>query len=237
MKLSILVATRGRYGILKRLHSSIVDTVKCKENVELVFCADSDDRDTIMEICNLCENNRGIFVKCVFSKEIILAEKWNECWRVAGGEAFMLCDDDIVFRTKDWDSLVVNAFNKYDDKIVFVYGRDTPETPKGGTHGFLHRNWTNAIGYFVPPYFRTWYVDTWLNFVAASIDRRYYIHDFYTDHLHVGRGLADLDDTYRRGSHSEKGDVKTIWKTTEHKRLEDVEKLRRVINSGNITNS
>ena len=37
----------------------------------------------------------------------------------------------------------------------------------------IHRKWTDTLGYFVPPHFYHWYVDTWTSKVARKIDRYY----------------------------------------------------------------
>jgi len=231
MKISICVATRGRAPLMERLYESILTTTKDLNNVELVFCVDDDDPKSIAML-ELLSTPDSIVNGCIVNeKEVILAEKWNKCWEISSGEVFMLCDDDIIFRTKGWDVEVRNAFVKYPDRIVFVYGRDTPNHPWGnkGTHGFIHKNWADTVGYFVPPYFRTWYVDRWLNNVAEIIDRRCYLKDVYTEHMHIGRNLAPMDDTYLRGSHGEKGDVRKIWSQKQPELREDAEKLRKFI--------
>ena len=49
---------------------------------------------------------------------------WNRCYEISSGDIVMHCGDDIRFRTKGWDTKVLNKFKEYKDKIVLVYGDD-----------------------------------------------------------------------------------------------------------------
>ena len=112
----------------------------------------------------------------------------------------MHCGDDIVFRTKGWDTEVVDALNMYPGKIAFVWCNDyAPPNDRSdfGTHGFVHRNWTDVVGRFVPPYFVSDFNDTWFNDVADALGVRVYLRDQWTEHMHFLYGKADQDDNTR----------------------------------------
>lgn len=228
--ISVLCPTRKRPDSMKRFAKSIVETVSDFTKVELIFYVDNDDVDSRKQLEYLHNNYTAISITGVIGERILLSNMWNKCCDVAKGDIFMQGGDDVVFRTKHWDKIVEDAFKEYPDRIVFVYGRDTPaDPPRRGTHGFLHDNWVQAVGYFTPPYFRTWYGDTWLNEVAQRINRIKYIKDLYTEHLHVGRKLSPMDETYLEGSQGPKDDVKKIWRETKELRVQDAEKLKQYI--------
>ncbi len=122
-----------------------------------------------------------------------LSAMWNRCYEESAGDIVMHCGDDIVFRTAGWDAAVVETFARYPDNILFAFGRDGIQDGRNfGTHGFLHRDWIEAVGFFVPPYFVSDFNDTFLNDVADLIGRKVEI-DIYTEHLHWTALKAEKD--------------------------------------------
>jgi hypothetical protein len=101
----------------------------------------------------------------------------------------MLAGDDIQFQTPGWDLEVVKAFDMFDDKICMVVPWDgngkgkgvehkdktTPvivgDEPIGAPHFFVHKNWINTLGYFAPPFFWHWYVDSYTQAVSRKLKR------------------------------------------------------------------
>lgn len=171
-------------------------------------------------------------ISTVFSgPRIVLSKYWNECYEKSRGDILMHCGDDIIFRTESWDTKVKETFNDYPDNIVFVYGNDGSGVHDGkfGTHGFIHRDWAEAVGYFVPPYFSSDYNDTWLNDVAKSIGRHKHI-DILTEHMHPDLGKGPLDQTHRdRIKRHFKDNVTLLYESKSSERKEDADKLRRHI--------
>lgn len=186
MKISILCPTRGRPENVLRLLKSLQDTSTVIP--ETVFYIDDDD----------------VFpsslpfpdVKIIRGPRIKMSQMWNECAKSATGEILMIGADDIVFKTKGWDGQVRRAFAAFPDRLVFVHGDDCIYQEKFGTHGFLHRNWTEATGYVCPPYFSADFVDTWWNEIANALNRRIYL-PFITEHMHPLFKKAAFDQTHK----------------------------------------
>jgi hypothetical protein len=65
-------------------------------------------------------------------------------------------------------------------------------------HGFLHRNWIDAIGCWVAPG-RGSLFDLWHTEVARKLGRLRYLDDVVIAHVHYrqGAGQAVFDETYR----------------------------------------
>jgi hypothetical protein len=140
------------------------------------------------------------------------------------------CGDDIIFRTQGWDTLVRQHINSYPDKIAFVHGMDGIQNEKLGTHGFLHRNWVKAVGYFVPPYFSCDYNDTWLTDVSNMIGRRVYEPRIYTEHMHWAVGKQPRDQTYAdTTARGHRDNVTAMYESMLPKRQEDARKLKEFI--------
>ena len=142
----------------------------------------------------------------------------------------MHAGDDIVFRTKEWDRILQEKFNEFEDNIVFVFGDDgSPHNGTFGTHGFIHRKWVETVGYFVPPYFSSDYNDTWLNEVAQKINRHVHI-PILTEHMHPDFNKGPVDKTHKdRYERHKKDNVKQIYEDRHEDRLSDADKLRRVM--------
>jgi len=190
--LSILSPTHKRPHHIIRLIDSIKATVDNLDEIELVLYIDDDD-DSYDE---LLKQDLDINLKYIYGPRIVISDMWNKCYEIAEGPYYHHSSDDCVYASKGWDTLVKSNFEKYDDKIMFLYGRDGLNDHILGTLGFLHKNWVEAVGYFVPPYFMVDWCDTWLNDVADLIDRKIYDKNIYTEHMHWAAGKSEMDDTY-----------------------------------------
>jgi hypothetical protein len=177
-EISILVPTRNRVDLLKGMVSSVFDTAADKEAVEVLCYVDEDDENTKKII-------GGLNARCFVEPRLFNIQKCvNFLCGKANGQIVMYGNDDIVFRTPKWDSIVKEVFDRYDDKIALCYGYDGIQ-PKGwlSTFGFVHKNWVNVIGYVLNESFPFDYSDGWINDVAKVIDRNVYV-DIYIEHLH-----------------------------------------------------
>lgn len=125
---------------------------------------------------------------------------WNKLAEMAQYDILMLQGDDAWFETENWTLKVKQVFDQYEDKLVFVYPDLNGYPWQGGKltsdhcpHFFLHKNWVRTVGYFVPPQFWHWYVDTWWRDVAKMINRRHIIQD-----LRIPLLVDFADDTDNR---------------------------------------
>ncbi len=228
MMISLLVPTRARPIFMKRLWESAVETAADPARLEVVFYLDSDDTEGI-DCYNALKSGR---VKAVIGPRILLSEAWNVCYRASAKEICMHCGDDLIFRSQDWDRYIRDAFQAVPDKILFVYGRDGIQDQKLGTHGFLHRNWVEMVGYFVPPYFASDYNDLWLTDIAKRIKRARFLPEVFTEHMHPLVGKAELDVNHQerlRRHHRENVDL--VYKSLKAKRKDDAKKLKAFINA------
>jgi hypothetical protein len=117
------------------------------------------------------------------------------------GEIIMYSGDDLVFNTFGWDAAVRLAFGNTNDGILLVHANDLAHEDKIATHGFLHRNWIDAVGSWVAAG-RGSLFDLWHTEVARKIGRLCYLRDIEIVHVHYrqGQGLAEFDETYKYSS-------------------------------------
>lgn len=219
--ISILCPTRKRLEMFKRMYQSALDLAETK--IECVaYIDDDDDSYDRLEMPNLIK---------VRGERIVLSRMWNRCWQEANNDFYMHAGDDNIFRTKGWDTKIIQAFP--DDKIAFVHGRDGSDQDRTGfgTHGFLHRNWTDAVGYFVPPYFSCDWNDTWLNDVSDMIGRHVFVEDVLIEHMHPvwNKRQKDQSDVEREQRGNE-DNVKGKYDNTLSERQQWADTLRGAIN-------
>ena len=186
--ISLLVPSRGRPESCAQMIGSANETA---DDFQVIVRIDSDD-PKLEGYKNLVDNNVDLMV----SPRGVLSGLWNECALMATGEILMQCADDIRFRSPGWDTLVHAAFDEYDDKIAYVYGRDGIADERMATHGFMHRTWYETLGYFTWPHFTSDYGDLWNHTIAERLDRLHFLPDVYTEHLHPAAGKGVMDQTH-----------------------------------------
>lgn len=231
--ISIIFPTRNRPNNCNRIINSVKNTVSSERlnNIEFCLYIDDDDIITIPELESL-KLLTNINIKYIQGPRICLSKMWNEAYeKLSVGNIIMHCGDDIIFRTNDWDEIVRNKFNEYEDKLILVFGRDENCNERFATHSFLHRNWIETSGFWLPPYFSSDYNDTWLNDVSVMINRRIYIDNLCTEHMHYTLGKSDIDqNTLDRLERHQTDNVAKIYEEKQDERNNHVNLLLNKIN-------
>jgi len=169
--ISILCPSRGRPKLAKRMVETALSTAE--NGLEILLYLNDDD-PTLKEYLESIPNN---FIEV--GPDRSPGYTWNLLAEKAKHEILFLTGDDVWFETPGWDKLVIAEFEKIPDKIACIY----PLTPgldpeEYNPHFFLHKNWIRALGYFVPPHFWHWYVDTWTRIIAQKLDRSIIMKNF-----------------------------------------------------------
>jgi len=181
--ISICCPSRGRPELASRMVRTALETVSAKKNVEFLFYLNEDD-NSLGQYKILLDPSYytvGPDQSTCFS--------WNQMADRAKGDIVMLAGDDIQFQTPNWDLEVEKAFDMFEDKICMVVPWDANGKGKGAEHKnktvpvivgdepisaphfFVHRNWINTLGYFAPPFFWHWYVDSYTQTVSRKLGR------------------------------------------------------------------
>jgi len=233
--ISVLVPTRKRQADVTQLVATGLEMTTRENSLEFCFCFDDDDNISGEFIPKLKrkypENIKYIEVE---RNRFKLSELTNQCYSVSTGELLLMLGDDFAFRTRRWNELVIAEFLKYPDNILLAYGYDGHQ-PAGklATHGVVHRDWVNVLGYCTPPYFSCDYADTWLYDVATAINRCICL-DIYFEHLHPMQGKHECDDTHReRLERGKRDNNQALYSSSQMKSLRevDVAKLQSFIES------
>jgi len=219
-KISILCPTRGRPENVLRKIESVFKTATKPNLVEIIFYVDSDD----LTFPNSKITNSN--VKVVTGPRMWLSILQNVLYTHATGEILMYTGDDVIFESQSWDQIIREEFDSSIDKLILVYGSD------GGfygeriaLHGFLHRNWIDAVGCWVQPGRAVPY-DFWLTETARQLGKLRYREDLKFTHLHFRQGdkASKFDSTYAAVSslHSSFRPLKTYKKIARERRIDRV---------------
>jgi hypothetical protein len=202
----------------------------CGGYVEYVFYIDDDDQPSKDMAVQLHEEGGDVYWTHGPRGELNLSQLWNECYGIAKYDVLQQSCDETIYRTPEWDTAVLDAFDQWPDRIGLVYGRDGIHDQNLATHGFITRAWVDAVGYFVPPYFSSDYNDLWIMEVAGLVGRRRFLPDVYTEHMHPAVGKGPLDQTHqdRLARHAQDG-VDQLWHQLLAERHQDAQKLLEAI--------
>ena len=180
--ISFCCPSRGRPELAKRLIDTATETQT--GDTEFLFYLNDDD-EKLEQYKDLLDEKHytiGLNQSTCYS--------WNLMADKATNDIVMLMGDDVQVQTKDWDRLIADQFDKYEDKILMVVpsdgrakgnkksGSETklwPDEPLPAAHFAVHKNWVNTLGYLAPPFFWHWHVDTYTQKVARKLNRCLYL--------------------------------------------------------------
>lgn len=232
--ISLLCPTRNRVDGLKRMWGSALQTASEPDKLELVLYIDHDDHNTLDFIkSNIAQSSMIISNK---DKPEIYSNLHNICCAKSKADIVFSCADDLIFRSKDWDKIVIEKFNSISDKIAFLFGNDGHWGSKFGTHGFFHKNWFNILGYLSPPLFTVDYSDNYINDIAKAINRSFYMDNIFIEHMHWTFGKMKFDQTAKE-AHDRRSSTNNefIYKNFEtmQQQRDDIQKLGDFISEKN----
>jgi glycosyltransferase involved in cell wall biosynthesis len=225
--LSIILPTRNRPSNITRLVNSIFATADNTTDIEMCFYIDDDDTLSIPAINQTAER---IATQALQGNLKIGSHMYNELYRISNGDLFMFAADDITFETKGWDTIVKKKFDEQADKILFVYGEDGFQHGRIGTHGFIHANWIESVGYVLPPKLASSYTDEWITELAQRVDRKCYMSNLLIEHHHPAANKAANDLTYTKRTEMP-GNLSELYRSLEPERIEDAKRLQEFIDT------
>lgn len=170
MSIALLCPTRGRPEQFKRMCESVKSTSQDINNVFIFHGSDDPN----------CEYSTKRF-----RENYPTVAKWNDLASSAllnqNIKLFMLAADDIIFETPGWDKALLDHYNNLENKI-HVYALQDSRDPDGNPHPIVTREYINAMGYFLPPIFLHWFVDSWTCNIARSNSCFSFLRDYLLTH-------------------------------------------------------
>jgi len=215
--ISILCPSRGRPELAKRMVDSALTTAGAPIEIILYLNEDDPKLEEYKRLINAQYYQIGPDRSPCYS--------WNKLAEQAKGDILFLMGDDPEFKTQGWAEMVEKAFDQFPDRIACVYPYVPGLKMTNNPHFCVHKNWVNALGYFVPPQFWHWYVDTWTRSVAKKIGRYVCLENFPLSII-----IDPADDTTARADRlSLRERDHWIWDATARHRDADVATLKEFI--------
>jgi len=110
------------------------------------------------------------------------SHKWNilaqEAMKNPENKLFMLAADDMGFVSPGWDNGLIANYEGKPQVFAFQDTRD----PLGTPHPIVTREWVELFGWFVPPIFAHWYIDSWTVEIAKSANCFTHLNQFVLEH-------------------------------------------------------
>jgi hypothetical protein len=163
--LTIILATRGRPGLLAQTLDQTLKNV-CSSYTELVVACDADDEQSIT-MARAFEPHIYLSVE---NREDTLGAKYNRALAPQHRAfAYLAMVDYAPHLTKGFDLAILDAAREFPDGIGVVFNR-MANLSFPGINAITH-NLAEKLGFIFPPYFPYWFIDHWIDDIARMIDR------------------------------------------------------------------
>lgn len=210
--ISLLIPTLTRPKSMRDFAEAVDATTKDKTGVEIIFGVHSEDTVSIEEGAKLATalavSVRVEIIDRYPDGKTHLTALWNQLYPRAKHSIIGYFGDDVLFKTPEWDVEVRKEFEK--DKHILVACNDVHvQRGRQAVLFFTHKATHKKLGFYLPPMFRRWYMDTFLDVVYRNAGKLHYREDIVTEHLHADVFPERRDDVYRAlGSHTAPGGLK-----------------------------
>ncbi len=192
--IAILCPTRARPKLFKRMIDSALATANNPKNIGFYVAIRDEDRAVYTQ-----EILHKVRHRHLMPDGMPTSHKWNALAEHAykdGNTLFMLAADDIVFTTPCWDKALLEHYNGLGQKAhvySFLDSRDAYGTP----HPIITKEYIDAMGYFLPPIFLHWFVDSWTVSIAQANNAFTHLKDYLLVH-DKSNDRGNGDETHNR---------------------------------------
>ncbi len=188
---SLILPTRDRPMLVKRLFDSLTQTVGDPDQVEIVLYTDQDDiesrkishplLDTVKQTGPRPRKTMGNIIK--------------DCYEASRGRYIMLINDDVVFHTKNWDVELLEAFSQFPDEVALVYGKDLYYGKEMSTFPVLSRTACDLMDGICPGKYDNHCIDahvfdTFKRLSGLGHNRTVYLPNVVFEHMHYDLGAS-----------------------------------------------
>ena len=166
MKLNLCIAARGKPEELQYVVAECDRHVADSDNTVISVALDADD-DSLNQ--RIAPQTRCELLWNVAPREDSLGEKYSRCASLAAADLYVLGADDNAFITEGWDDRIRKRAALFPDSLGLVYfGRLDGTLP---VNMALPHALVGIQGFLFPPYWPTWWHDTWTDEIAHMTGR------------------------------------------------------------------
>tara|TARA_Y100001970_G_C14217097_1_gene850310 strand:- start:1535 stop:2365 length:831 start_codon:yes stop_codon:yes gene_type:complete len=227
--ISVLYPTRERSKKFERMLESLVDNCLYKDRINLLLLFDSDEPE-LDKYKNIINNK--IYAELKF--KIYIKDLKNHATRnnylanLSNDQILFPVNDDIVFKSKNWDKFIDEEFSKINIDKPYCLWPDTGQKYPYFHSDFpiINKAWYNKLGYLSPEIFNHWYFDTWICDLSIR-SKKFHITPNIKIYQYSAHSITEeIDATHLRNSSSDKAiKDKNLWKESIGARILDSKKL------------
>lgn len=189
---SLILPTRDHPKLATRVLESIAQTASCPERLEVILYADEDD----IQSREISYSPLPIFK--LTGQHKTRGAVTQKCYEVSQGKYVMLVNDDMIFRTKNWDTKVLEAFSRFHDEIALVYGNDLYYGRRMATFPILSRKACELMDKICPVQYRRHCIDPHILDIFKRLSqlghkRTVYLKNVIFEHMHNELGVLITD--------------------------------------------
>lgn len=189
---SLILPTRDHPKLAYRLLKSIAETTSNIDKIEVVLCIDEDDVDS-QEI-----DYPGMPLLKIIGNDKNMGAITNKCYDKSQGKFIMLLNDDMIFRTMNWDEKILKEFSLFPDGIALIYGNDLYYGKRVPTFPILSRIACEIMEYVCPAEYKKHCIDLHLFDIFSRLfdlghNRLIYLPKVVFEHMHYGFSTASYD--------------------------------------------
>lgn len=159
--------------------------------IKIYLGVDHDD-PKMAEYTAMCVNNYLPLMVSPMSGSVPRCVDWM--WRKTNGDMMLIVTDDVIVRTKGWDSFIEAQFRK--QQYLVISPNDGRKRRKL-EQPIITRKWAETVGCFFPP-FHHFCADEWIEKVAEQSGLIFYAMEIVFEHMHPKYGKGEWDDVYKR---------------------------------------
>jgi len=193
--ISLLVPSRGRPDSLMRMLDSVFSTAEMPDTVDVAVYIDDDDDETLS--LDFSRYN----VRRIVGPRQSMGTLNAACFKETMGDIIILCNDDVMIRTKGWDTQIRGASARFPDRVYLFYPNDLFKGANLATFPILSRQTCDTIADPFPGEYRGAFIDVHIMDIfkqlkGAGHDRVVYLEDVVFEHMHYRLGKSEMDETY-----------------------------------------
>jgi len=203
VNISLLLPTRHRVALVHRLFESLARTTADLQGLEVVLYVDEDDPAS-QEISHPTLS----LVKIVGMPGLAMGSMNRACYAASHGRYVMLINDDLIFRTQEWDIRILDTASRFADEIVLIYGNDLDQEDAVPTFPILSRTACEILGEICPRAYLDLYIDVHLLDIFKQLrrlghNRILYLRDVVFEHMHHVVGKATPEMYYKKNQRAD----------------------------------
>ncbi|MCD4830499.1 MAG: glycosyltransferase [Anaerohalosphaeraceae bacterium] len=213
---SLVLPTRGRLYLVKRLFDSIVATTSNPDLLEIFLFVDEDDIES-RQIDSPLLDIRKVIIPLDGSGMADIFKLFSD---KNTARYMMLLNDDLVFRTKNWDVKMLEAFSQFPDDLALVYPNDLYYGEKLSCFPVISQALSELLGGTCHTGYKSHSIDSHIfdifeRLAKLGYERRKYLSKVIVEHMHYGVSIASYKDDNFYPDHSD--DISLYSSLAEHR--------------------